>query len=301
MFKKIGWRGILIAGVAICYFGYLHFNGKTHSLSLQTQSSESNPLKNEVHLTTEQVSSVMYREGIRLSPLIESSKIHDLGGVHPSVFKINNDKTQRLYVYDFQSTKERQKYSDDIQSRLINSTYEIKPIFKKDNLNSPLTSLSNVFSSWNILFIQSFPIPRSSQTKSKNIDLEPIIFHDLNGGETKTYNGENAYWKATFTYNYYEHWWKDNEGNLQNEIKGQQGFFVATYKDQLPIKNVLISYQLPGQGGTTQTPILAEKTTKIRDNEMTSPIGTFEPKMTFNWNHKKSTLTLHLKRVTSKK
>ena len=291
MLRRIGWRVLLIVVVAICYFVYLHFNGKSHLINSQTQSSPEHPLQSEVHFTGDQVSSIMYREGVNLSPLEESGQTHDLGGIHPSLFKVNTNNSQRLYIYEFPSLNARQKISDQMGANLYSSS-PFEPTSTKP------AYIYREFTSWNVLFIQEVPIKyltvMNKKQTAKLTDLEPLIFHAFNGGKTNVYSAENADWRATFTYNYYEHWWKDKNGHLQSQLIGN-GEFVASYKKKLPIKNVLISAQIPSGEESIESTVVDKKTTKLNVYDITQAMGTFEPTMSFQWDGKLSSLILDLR------
>ncbi|HET6873054.1 MAG TPA: hypothetical protein VFH42_08720, partial [Sporolactobacillaceae bacterium] len=248
-------------------------------------------LKSEILYNLNQVTSIMYREGVNLSPISNSSQAYDLGGLHPSIFYVNHNKSQCLYIYIFPSVKARQ----NLLNHLSQDPYTLTP-FKTRKKPDQLAYIYKKFSSWNVLFLQVFPLSSVSAknrkpTPSKLIDLEPIILRDLNGEKTQVYKAENADWKATFTDHFYEHWWNDHDGHLQHEINGT-GECLATYKKQLPIKNVYISCQLPNQEQTNETPLLSNKTMRMTF-EMTNLLNSYEPTMTFIWDGKASSLILH--------
>jgi hypothetical protein len=241
----------------------------------------------------------MYREGVNLSPISNSSKTYDLGGLHPSIFYVNHNKSQRIYIYIFPTIKARQNLIDQLNQ----DPYSLTPFKTRKKPEQP-AYVYKEFSSWNVLFFQAFPLSSDSAKNgkpkpSKLIDLEPIVLRDLNGEKTQVYTAENADWKATFTDHYYEHWWNDNDGHLQHEINGS-GECMATYKKQLPIRNVSISCQLPNQEQTNETPLLSNKITRMTF-DMTNLLNRFEPKMNFNWDDKASSLILHFNKLDSRK
>ncbi|WEG10804.1 hypothetical protein PU629_11470 [Pullulanibacillus sp. KACC 23026] len=102
MIKRKGWRIALAAFILLVFLGYLQLAGKHKFETVNVSSSQSHPLQNEIHLTSDQVALVFNKHSEKLTPQSLTSTKLDLNGVHPNVYLINQnkndsaDKTNRI-------------------------------------------------------------------------------------------------------------------------------------------------------------------------------------------------------------
>ena len=116
-------------------------------------------------------------------------------GIEPIAYKYDND---HFFIYVYET------YDDRPGTHMQNPETEI---FQDLYRNSGFQQLLLLWHAKNVIIIH---------TNQSDLDPTPVIanilFRDLNIGKELSFKGEGDYWEAQITYQYYEIWYKNNEG-----------------------------------------------------------------------------------------
>lgn len=303
MLKKMGWRGAMIVLIIIGFFVYVHFYGQNHHKPLTFTSTKAHPLDHELHLRPMDVVPIFEKNKLNLTLVQNRSTKYDINGLHPQIYEINNNKTQFLFIYEFKNLAERKRFFN--QNAFFSSLDPFNEVKNKRSGSYTIKHYYVPFYSWNLLFIEKFPPPKTLKDSNSLPDVSSIVYKDLNDGHTLTFSGKSVNWKATFTLKYYQHWYKNKNGYVLKDSASKGFTFNIDYTGKtFPLENVKISYKLPviGEGGSTTYPTLKTRhVTLWNSNNKQEFVQPTYPTLTFQWGQHQKSITLKETNSTSKK
>lgn len=287
MIKRNAWKFLLIIAVVLIYLGYMHFSGRARYLNVNIHSTEAHPLNQEVHFNADQVVSIFKKNNIQMTEEKNTSSQYDLNGVHPKIYELNQNKQYRVFLYIFNSLKDRKKVSQQIEASFGS------PFSKGTGSVQHPAYVYGSDSSWNVLFLEPFSTTIKSTVYKNFPKLEPIIFKDMNDGKTRIYKGQTPNWSTTFTYNYFSHWYKNASGFVVNDGEGNGTFDITYNGKNLPIHNVYYGFQLPSENASEHTQVLSTRNVSMTYSSQSDVFkSTVKPMMTYQWDQKKESTTL---------
>ena len=260
-------------------------------LNVDIHSSYAHPLNHEIHFHIDQVVHIFKKNHIQMTQEKNDSSKYDLAGVHPIIYELNKNKKYRVFIYVFNSLKERQQESQQIEGMYRDP---FSKVTKQYQIKSPAYMYSE-YSSWNILFLAPIPTNLTNSEQKKFPKINSVIFKDMNDGQIKIYKGKTSNWNATFTYNYFQHWYNNQSGILETDTEGKGAFDITYNGSQQVLKNVTVNYDVLNSNGTLNG-VTVKKLKTLQLNRY-SPVQTIlhpsnKPKMTFRWDGKEESMVL---------
>jgi hypothetical protein len=288
MIKRNAWKVIFIALVVLIYLGYMQITARERYLNVNTKSSKAHPLNQEIHFHTDQIVHIFKKNHIQMTQEKNNSSEYELDGVHPTIYELNQNKKYRVFIYVFNSLKERLQESQKIEESFN------EPFSKGTTHNQSPAYVYDHYSSWNVLFLVPIPTNITNAEYKKFPKLDSVVFKDMNDGQIRIYKGKTSNWNATFTYNYFQHWYKDQSGVVVTDSEGKGTFDITYSGSQQVLKNVTVGYDLPSSSATlNESSVKKSETLQLNY----SPIQTIlypsdKPKMTFQWDGKEESVVL---------
>lgn len=198
-------------------------------------------------LTLEAIVKTFEKEGVYLEKNSSKSlEVLELGGIRPTVFKINKTE-DNLLIYTFKSFVEREGASS--KSKKFNNLFSVKEI--------PYPAKNAL-----IVYIPS-KVPKNENEVKAFLDIRnsisEIIFKYLNDGKEIIFKGVSKNWEGVVTLKYYEHWWEDEEG--KNNYESYHMIYPVIKYKMSGIKDVgpiAVEYETAGGSGS-RTGVLLDK------------------------------------------
>lgn len=222
--------------------------------------SENQP--NADRLRTTNVVEAFYDEGIEISLDQHLSPV-DFGIEKklPVIYEIPGSK-EKLFIYEFSNMDQRNKALAGIYNEgLLENTKGFS------QLQQDKECLINAVTAKNILLIYVIEYDSKIVSEIKDIpsldkftrlfapnleNIKKIAFAPLNNGMTLKYQGSGQLWEGKAVLQYYQHSWKDQEGNNQSESWNNEDFWIKYLgKDTDQVKEIMCSFDGPagkGQG-----------------------------------------------------
>lgn len=137
---------------------------------------------------------------------------YDLGGVKPTIYDLGDEKGT-LLIYVFKSIGQRQ----DIVNKFNGQQQDI--VNKSDKFDYKLSTLGPLIDAKNALIVclvdENITFEEYEPIGETMSLVSDVVFKDLNDGKVIVYKGESESWEGTFTIKYYEHYGKEESGNIR--------------------------------------------------------------------------------------
>lgn len=207
--------------IIVCLVGLILFAGY-YSIEPNKKST----------LTINDVKRAFANTGLELIPDKDTiQKDFLINGVKPTIFKMDQYFDDRLFVYVFKSSEEREKgrnvYSNNI------SPFQA---YLSEEISWPCD-----FATKNVVLI--YTSKDTIRRYSKR--MEDVLVNQLNEGEFLSFEGKGEYWVATYKYNFYSNSDKKEESSFSDNYCIEEA--TVSYIGERPESIGRINYKLESQ------------------------------------------------------
>lgn len=168
-------------------------------------------------LTVNDVVNTVEKGGLALTPdaTLKPSD-YKIGDTEPRIYKLAKEDGN-LFVYQFTSIGARETEfgkweennrpkSGETNSDMFSTMWQYDQAYAAKNTVIVFT-LSQIP---NVEYMTTKLVPMTT-------NLGKVIFYNLNGGQQIVYQGESEHWQGKIVVNYYNHFWTDDKGALQDD------------------------------------------------------------------------------------
>lgn len=222
----------------------------------------------------------------------ESPSDYEYQGNKPAIYKL--EQTQgKLFIYVFDSFEDRQRIYQD-----SGNEKKFHKLFSQSNETSVYHEARN------ILIVVNAPREalKSNPEVSKSFEVvKKVVFEKLNDGKEHVFKGQGEYWESQITVNYYEHWWKDENGVIKHEsYLTEQPLIKYKGTDISSVGEIDYEYHTSAGGSSRGRTELDQngyiKSAGYKGSNGVIPRENDSYTMTVEWNGKKETFTLTTER-----
>ena len=234
-------------------------------------------------ITLKTIVKTLEKEGLSLEKdKSKSPDEYDLSGVKPSIYTVEDSK-DTLLIYVFDSFREKQKILDETDK--YNNYFSMEE-FKYHAKNSLIVFIPN-------------EIPENEEEfkaiENKLNLIYETTFKYLNNGKERVYKGESENWEGTFTMEYYENWFKDEEGTKYDSYNEKYPMIKYKGSDLDEVGTIDFEYKtINGGGESTGLTIDKDGYVKAGGSSGNGTILSEDTEITFiiKWNGKEERIVL---------